>query len=429
MKKKDLRPRRGIDRRSVLKGAAAGAAVAAVGVTGFPNILKAANTPIKIGFPSIFSGRVAILGESALAGAMIAAKEVNDAGGIDGRMIELVSRDSKGKPDEAARMTRDLVNNEGCELILNAEASGASFAVNETVRDIKRFCIHSVSETSSLTADPKNQVPWAFRCARQGIHDAVGGGLYAAKVAKEKGLKRWATCSPDYAYGRANTEEFMEYTKLFAPDVEVVVETWPKLFQPDYTENITALLNAQPEAVYSCLWGGDLVAFIDQASLYGLFDQFTAFGVNLGDYPVLEAVKNLPAGIHSGSRYNKTVPDTEANHKWYDAYMASGAKVLPTNWSWQNASAMSFIIDALKETGGNTDAEKLAAATAGRKIDSPFGVGGSLTLRDSDHTLVNYMVGYGITIPQEPYVKDFVESSWDEIYKYEAEWKKKNGYT
>ncbi len=428
MKNKDLRPRQGMSRRSVLKGAAAGAAVASVGVTGFPNILKAANTPIKIGFPSIFSGRVAILGETAQAGAMLAINKINEEGGIDGRKLELVTRDSKGKPDEAARMVRDLVNNEGCELIVNAEASGASFAVNETVRDIKRYCIHTVSETSSLTADPKNQVPWVFRSARQGIHDAVGGGLYAAKIAKEQGLKRWATCSPDYAYGRANTEEFMEYVKLFDPEVEVIVESWPKIFQPDYTENITALLNAQPQALYTCLWGGDLVAFIDQASLYGLFDQFTAFAVNLGDYPVLEAVKNLPEGIRSGSRYNATVPDTAANQDWYKAYTAAST-TQPTNWSWQNASAMQFIIDALKETGGNTDAEKLAAATTGRTIDSPFGVGGSLTLRESDHTLVNYMVGYGITIPKNPYVKDFSESSWDEIYKYEAEWKKKNGYT
>jgi len=427
MKKQDLRARRGVDRRTVLKGAAASAAVA-VGVTGFPAILKAANKPIKIGMPSIFSGRVAILGESAEAGAMMPIRAINDAGGVDGRMIELVTRDSKGKPDEAARMTRDLVNNEGCEIVLNAEASGATFAVNETVRDIKRFCIHSVSETSSLTADPKNRVPWVFRCARQGIHDAVGGGLYASRVAKEKGLKRWATCSPDYAYGRANTEEFMEYVKVFAPDTEIIEQTWPKLFQPDYTENITALLNSQPDAVYSALWGGDLVAFIDQASLYGLFDQFTAFSVNLGDYPVLEAVKNLPSGIHSGSRYNQTVPDTEANHEWYEAFMAASS-VLPTNWSWQNDSAMRFIIEALKETGGDTDPEKLAAATAGRKIDSPFGAGGSMTMRAEDHTLVNYMVGYGVTVPQPPYIKEFQESDWDQIYKYEAEWKKKNGYT
>ena len=429
--KKIAKPRRGsLDRRGVLKAAAATAAVAAgtsAGITGFPAYLKAANTPIRVAVPTIMSGRVAILGRSSIAGMMIPVREINEQGGIDGRMIEVVSRDSRGKPDEAARMTRDLVNNEGCEIVLNAEASGASFAVNETVRDIRRFCIHSVSETSSLTADPKNRIPWVFRAARQGIHDAVGGGLYAAEVSKQKGLKRWATCSPDYAYGRDNTAEFMEYARLFAEDIEVTTQTWPKLFQPDYTENITALLNTQPDAVYSCLWGGDLVAFFDQASLYGLFEQFEAFAVNLSDYPVISAIQNLPEGIHGGSRYHKDIPDTEANEAWYAAYMAE-SNILPTNWAWQADTAMRFIIEALKETGGDTDSEKLAAATAGRTIDSPFGVDATLTLRDSDNTLVNYVVGYGLTVSRDPFMASFTQTQWDSIFQHEAEWKQRNGY-
>ena len=44
--------------------------------------------------------------------------------------------------------------------------------------------------------------------ARQGIHDSIVGGSYAAAIAKAKGLKKWATCSPDYAYGRDTTGEF-----------------------------------------------------------------------------------------------------------------------------------------------------------------------------------------------------------------------------
>lgn len=410
-------------RRTVLKSGAAFAAALAC-----PTYLRAQNATLKIGMPSIFSGRVAILGETALAGLQLVVDEVNEGGGIDGRMLEIVTRDSRGKPDEGARMTRDLVNNEGCEVIINAEASGASFAINETVRDIRKYCIHSVSETSSLTADPANRIPWAFRVCRQGIHDAVGGGLYAAEVAKADGLTRWATCSPDYAYGRDNTEQFMAYTRKFAPDVEIVEQTWPKIFQPDYTENITALLNAQPQAIYSCLWGGDLVAFIDQASLYGLLDQFQAFAVNLSDYPVISAVKNLPGGMHSGSRYHKDVPDTEANEAWYEKFTSNNS-VLPTQWSWATNAAGWFLVEALKKTGGDTDTEKLAEATTGMTIDSPFGVDGTLTLREGDNTLIHYPVGYGRTITEEPYVTDFQTSSWDDILPHEAEWKAENGYS
>ncbi len=413
-----------LNRRSFVKGL--GVATVA-GVSGFPMILKASTGPIKIGVTTINSGRVAILGETAIAGMKMVTDEVNAAGGIDGRMLEIVVRDSKGKPDEAARMNREMVNNEGCDILLNAEASGASFAVNETARDIKKFCIHSVSETSSLTADPKNRVDWVFRCARQGIHDAVGGGIYAAKIAQQKGLKKWGTCSPDYAYGRANTAEFMEYVKLFAENVELATETWPKIFQPDYTENITALLNNRPDALYTCLWGGDLVAFIDQASLYGLFDQFESFAVNLGDYPIVTAVKQLPKGINGASRYHKDVPDTQANEDWYKKFRSRN-KALPTNWSWANDSAMRFIVAALKETGGDTDYMRLAKATAGRTIESPFGADGTLTIRGEDHTLVNYMVAYGKTISQEPYLEKITKTDWKDIYVHEADWKKRNNY-
>src|SRR3546814_16733807 len=123
----------------------------------------------------------------------------------------------------------------------------------------------------------------------------------------------------------------MEYLKIFAPDVEIVEQTWPKLFQPDYTENITAILNKTPQAVYSCLWGGDLVAFSDQASLYGLFDPFETFAVNLGDYPVIKAVKSVPTGVHSGSSYQHALPDKPEHKAWYDVFLASGATTPPPN--------------------------------------------------------------------------------------------------
>jgi len=249
--------RSGFSRRGVLKAAAAVATVA-----GFPAILKAqGNNPIKIGVPTIQSGRVALIGQTSVGGMRTVFDKVNAAGGINGRKIELVVRDSKGAPQEAAKVTRDLINNDRCEIILDAEASSGAFAVQEVIKEIGVLCIHSNSETSSLTADPKLHVPTAFRSARQGIHDAIGGGDYAAKISKAKGLKKWVTCSPDYAYGRSNTAEFMEYAKHFDGSIQVVDEAWPKLFQPDYTEVVTKVLNSKADAMYSALWGGDLVAF------------------------------------------------------------------------------------------------------------------------------------------------------------------------
>lgn len=412
-------------RRQVLKGAGA---VAAAGLIGAPAISKAQTGAIKVGVPTVLSGRVAILGQTSVGGLKVVFDKVNEAGGINGRKIEMVVRDSKGAPQEAAKVTRDLINNDKCEIILDAEASSGAFAVQEVIREVGVLCIHSNSETSSLTADPKLHVPTAFRTARQGIHDAIGGGDYAAKVAKAKGLKKWATCSPDYAYGRSNTAEFMEYAKHFDGSITVVEETWPKLFQPDYTEVVTKLLNAKADAMYSALWGGDLVAFIDQANLYGLFDKQASFMVNLGDYGIVDEVKQFPQGVYSGGRYNRTVPPTPENEAWYQNYVKT-QKHKPSNWSWENAVAAEFLVDALKKTNGDTNGKKLAEAIKGATIKTPFGVDGTVTMRAEDNTLINYIIGYGLSQSKEPFIKDFQTSSWGPILELEKAWKKKQGYT
>jgi branched-chain amino acid transport system substrate-binding protein len=412
-------------RRQLLKGAGA---LAAAGVVGMPAISRGQSGAIKIGVPTILSGRVAVLGQTSVGGLKVVFDKVNETGGINGRKIELVVRDSKGAPQEAAKVTRDLINNDGCQIIIDAEASSGAFAVQEVIREIGVLCIHSNSETSSLTADPKLHVPTAFRSARQGIHDAIGGGDYAAKVAKAKGLKKWVTCSPDYAYGRSNTAEFMEYAKHFDSSITVTEETWPKLFQPDYTEVVTKLLNAKADAMYSALWGGDLVAFIDQANLYGLFDKQASFMVNLGDYGVVDQVKQFPQGVYSGGRYNRTVPPTKENEAWYENYVKT-QKHKPTNWSWENDVAAQFVVEGLKKTNGDTNGKKLAEAIKGSTVKTPFGVGGSVTMRAEDNTLVNYIIGYGLSLSKEPYISDFKTSAWEPIIELEKQWKKKQGYT
>jgi branched-chain amino acid transport system substrate-binding protein len=403
----------------------AAGALSAAGL-GFPFVSRAQDKPIKIGVPTILSGRVAQLGISSRNAIMIEVEKFNAAGGLGGRKIEIVTRDSKGKPDEAANNTRQLVNSDDCEIIISAESSAGAFAVQEVIRELKVLCLHTNSETSSLSADPKIRVPTAFRTARQGIHDAIVSASYAGNVAKAKGLKTWMSCSPDYAYGRDNTSLFLEYLKRFHPEIEQVGEAWPKLFQADYTENITKILQAKPQALYSALWAGDLVSFVDQAGIYNLFAQTNLFAINMADYTTLTAVKNLPTGIHSATRYIKTFPTSADNAAWADAYRAKYSDY-PTNWSWENSLAMSFLIAAIKKTN-STDSAKLADAIRGMKVKTPFGADGTITMRAEDQTTIGYAVGWGTTIPKEPYVPNVTPGDWKAILEHEAEWKKKMGY-
>ncbi len=416
----------GVRRRDVLKGA--GGLAAATAVSGFPYLAGAQSSVIRIGMPTILSGRVAILGETSRTAAQMAAKEFNDAGGINGKTVELIIRDSKGAPDEAARITRDLINAEGAEIILDGEASSGAFAVQEVIRDLPVLAVHTNSETSALTADPKIRVPTAFRSARQGVHDAIAGGRYAADLAREKGLTRWMTVSPDYAYGRDNTAQFLEYLKIFEPSVEVVDQAWPKLFEPDYTAYVTRVLQTAPQAMYSALWGGDLVSFVEQANLYGMFGlEISMFSVNMADPPIVKAIKQVPQNVYSVYRYDPNYPDTEANQQFYDTF-TSQSEQLPTNWAWETYTGMQFILEALKRTNGDTDGAKLAEAMRDMEIDSPFADKQKIKMRGEDQTIIYYPVAWAKSQTDPAGFSGWVAGDWDEILEREKEWKQRQGY-
>jgi branched-chain amino acid transport system substrate-binding protein len=406
-----------ITRRTILAGGAASLLAA-------PWVARAEGNALKIGVQSILSGPIALLGTSSRNALMIEQDRINAAGGFLGRQIEFVFRDSKGQPQEAARIARELVNTTGCELLVDAEASSASFAVQEVVRDLGIACIHTNSETSSLTADPNIRAPTAFRVARQGVHDAVAGSIYLAEFANTKKLNKWATCSPDYAYGRDTTAQYLQFFKQFKPDVEIVTDAWPKLGQPDFTEVITKLIQARPQALFTLLYAGDLSAFVNQGNVYALFSQMTVATPNV-DYPVLAAIKNLPAGIQSATRYLETFPDTPANKEWGQAYLKKWNE-RPTNWSWQNSVAMQFYEQAIKKAN-SLDGKALAAALTGMKINTPFGADGTITMRE-DHTTIGYAIGWGQTTPKEPFIVDVKAADWGKILELETEWKKQQKY-
>ena len=112
----------GLSRRAVLAGTAAG-------IAGFPHISRGqGREPIKIGMPTVLSGRFTVVGNTTRAAALLAIDAFNQAGGLDGRQIELIARDDKARPDEAARVVRELINSDGCHLFISASTTAGTFA-------------------------------------------------------------------------------------------------------------------------------------------------------------------------------------------------------------------------------------------------------------------------------------------------------------
>jgi branched-chain amino acid transport system substrate-binding protein len=255
------------------------------------------------------------------------------------------------------------------------------------------------------------------------------GGYYGGRVSKELGLKKWYSVSPDYAYGHDNTELFFKYTKRHYPDLEVIGQQWPKIFTADYTAHITKIMKDKPHACYSALWGGDVTAFLEQASLYGLFERVKFFGINIGDPLVIAGLKKgLPAGMHTGSRYNPTMPDTPANRAFGESFKKRFG-TYPSNWSWQAYTATLLLEEGIKKAG-TTDNEKVIKALEGLTIKAPCAQPPSetVTMRARDHQLIYYTIGWAQTVSDFPYVTDRTYMAWDEILKQEEAYYKQQGW-
>ena len=113
--------KQGVSRRSLIKGTAS---VAALGVLGAPRVARADDGPIKIGFPVPITGPFGAEAKDQVKSADLAVKQFNAAGGLNGRLAELMVRDDKLNPGEAATRTLELIEKDKVDILTGLSASG-----------------------------------------------------------------------------------------------------------------------------------------------------------------------------------------------------------------------------------------------------------------------------------------------------------------
>jgi branched-chain amino acid transport system substrate-binding protein len=340
-----------------------------------------AQKTIKVGFPMILSGPGALFGEPALKGAQMYVEEVNAAGGVLGKKIELIPRDTKGNADEAVRVSRELILKDNVDFLVGTLTSAEGPAVSTIAKENKIVFVAPIPKTDQLTA-AANLHPYVFRTASNTTIE----GRTAAEIVAKWGLKRIATISPDYAYGQDVTKAFVEHLKKIKPDTEIVDQQWPKLGEADYTPFINAQLGKKPEAVFSSLWGGHFLTFAKQAKPLGYFDAVKYNFVGAGEAASIESARTMgadyPVGIW-GNTYDVTDwPTGPAAHKDYIQRLKAYTKEEnPSSWPVTGYVAMQVLAEGIKKAGG-ADSDKVAKALLDLTVDTPIG---KQTLRAKDH--------------------------------------------
>jgi branched-chain amino acid transport system substrate-binding protein len=334
---------------------------------------SAADT-IKIGWPMPLSGPASVYGVPITKGAEVAVAEINAKGGVLGRKLELLPRDSKANADEAVRLARELILKNNADFLSGTLTSAEAPAVSTIAKENKIVFVAPTAKTMLLTA-PANLHPYVFRVAS---NTDIEGRTGAAIVATWKEVKKVATIAPDYAYGRDAIAAFVPYLKKLRPDIEVVDQAWPKLGQSDFTPFITAQLGKQPDAVYCDVFGGDFVTFAKQAAPLGYFKQIKnrlAGGGELGTIDEAQALgADYPYGIWSDA-YDPVIwgAGEPAEHKTYVQQLKTAMKSdYGSGWAIVGYESVIAITEGIKKAG-STDSDKVSKALEGLTYNSPVG--------------------------------------------------------
>ena len=358
-----------------------------------------AQKPIKVGVPLPLSGPPALFGDPASKGAMMFVEELNAKGGVLGRKVELIVRDSKADANEAVRVAREMILKDNVDFLVGTLTSAEGPAVSVVAKENKIVFIAPIPKTDQLTAADKLH-PYVFRIAANTTME----GRSAAEIVAKWPVTKVATIAFDYAYGQDVTKAFVEHIKKIKPSVQIVDQQWPKLGEQDYNPFINAQMAKKPEAIVSSIWGGFFVTYAKQGKALGMFDAVKYNFIGLGEAATPETTKSMgadyPVGIWGNSYDAFYWGETQA-HRDYTQRLSKYLKdEYPSSWAIQGYTGMQFLVEAIKKAG-STDSDKVAKALLGLTIDTPIG---KQTIREKDHQ-ANRGQLYGKTVidPKYPF--------------------------
>lgn len=344
--------------------------LAGLGSAGVP---AAAEETIKIGEINSYSGLPAFT-EPYRKGWQLALEEINAAGGVNGRKLEVISKDDGGKPADAVTAANELVSKDGVVMLAGTFFSNIGLAVSDFAKQKKVLFLAAEPLTDAITWSKGNR--YTFRLRPANYEQAAMLAEEAAKLP----AKKWATIAPNYEYGQSAVAVFKKILSAKRPDIEWVGEQWPPQGKIDAGAVVEAIARTEPDAILNVTFGADLVKLVREGNTRGLFKGRSVVSFLTGEPEYLDPLKDeTPAGwIVTGYPWNAvTIPEHAAFLKAYQAkyndYPRLGSVV---GYSTLKAAA------AILAKAKSTDSEKLVDAAEGIFVDTPFG---KVMFRKADH--------------------------------------------
>jgi branched-chain amino acid transport system substrate-binding protein len=240
-----------------------GAAGAALGTAPFLfNIASAQTANIKIGFPVPLTGAFSAEAQDQVRAAEIAIKEFNDAGGFNGRKAELLVRDDKLNPGEAATRTLELIEKDKVDFVVGSLSAATQLSINAVTRE-RKIIFNSISQSDAIN-EVKDWSPYTF-------HEALNPHMTAGAVARyafPKFGKRVVYLTADYAYGHEMVRGFERAGKTLG--ATTLADIRHPIGAADYSSFLPRIQALKPDVLVMCNFGRDLVNSVKQATDFGL---------------------------------------------------------------------------------------------------------------------------------------------------------------
>ena len=372
----------------------------------------ASDKPIKIGEINSYSTMPQFT-QPYRQGWQLAVEEVNVAGGLLGRKVEVIARDDAGKPEEAVRHAIELTSREDVDVLAGGYLSNVGLALADYAQKNKRVYIASEPLSDALVWEKGNR--YTFRLRPSTYMQAAMLVEEAAKMP----AKRWATIAPNYEYGQSAVASFKELLKAKRPDVEFVGEQWPALGKLEAGTTLQAVMQSKPDAIFNVTFGADLAKLVREGNQRSIFPKTPVVSMLSGEPEYLDVLKSeTPKGwIVTGYPWDQ-IDSTE--HASFAANYYRRFKEYPKVGSVVGYATMQAIFAGIKKAN-STDNEKLVKALRGLKFSTPFGptefraidqqstMGayvGKLDLRGNKGTMTQWRYADGAAyLPSDAYVK------------------------
>lgn len=302
---------------------------------------------------------------------------------VNGKKIEIVYEDTETKPEVAVQKATKLLEDDQVDFLVGSSSSGDTLAVLPLAEEYEKIMVVEPAVADSITGSEFNE--YIFRTGRNSSQDAYA----AAAAIAGKGVKI-ATFAPDYSFGWDGVNAFKTAAEKLG--AEIVLEEYADPAATDFTSNLQKVIDAKPDYLF-VVWAGANSPWNQIADLK-IQEKGIKISTGAPDIIALQFMNPL-VGMEGFSVYYHTLPQNDVN-KWLVDEHQKRFNEVPDLFTPGGMSAAIAIVEALKQSDGDADANKLIDVMEGMSFETPKG---TMTFREEDHQALQSM--YSIRLEQQ----------------------------